>query len=222
MINTSQNTNFKSRIVVSSSAYQAKPLRELEKSGKLFGFPSFSLDEVKFLLNEGFTAEMRTCSAGTMKAKDGNEFFGFHFDAHDPEYPWKKSYNAWHHLEKGLLDAQERIRGGVKNTQLRGFLFGAYSAHDFENRDESMEQAQNLVRFFQDTGVKFSALLGQRSKKYGAGREETVSHFHYSLPKDEYTVSFNKCSDVKTIEDLRKSFEIVILDEGDTFEFRGD
>lgn len=200
MINNSQNTNFKSRIVVSQTAYNALPLASLCKQGKSVDI--WTAKGSKFLKEDGFTSRIEDCTAGIIKAKGGDEFYMFHFD------PEEKTENDWDNVEKTLIAAQERLRKGNPRVPLEGLLVGAKVEYK-----SSVDQAWNLLNFLQGTGVKVSSLLFQA--------QNGVSNIHYSLPKDEMTLCFNTFMSPQNEEELACKFSHIEPD-GDIFEFRGD
>lgn len=200
MINNAQNTNFKSRIVVSQTAYNALPLASLSKQGKVVD--TWTPKGAKFLKEDGFTSRIEDCTAGIIKAKGGDEFYMFHFDPKD------KTENDWDKVEETLIAAQGRLRKANPNTPLEGFLVGAKIGYK-----SSVDQAWNLLNFLQDTGVKVSSLLLQA--------QNGVSNIHYSLPKDEMTICFNTFMSPRNEDELAYKFSHIEPD-GDMFEFRGD
>lgn len=199
MINNLQNTNFKSRIVVSSKAYNAKPLEELYKCGKSVEGP-WTLKEAKFLSDEGYTDGISTCVAGILKEKNGNNFYIFHFYPHDNVNPWPK-------LKRGLRAAIKKLKNGNPKAQLEGIMIGGKN-----HFIESKRQADNLVRLLKKSRINMTELLLQPG--YG------ISDFHYSLHKDEMTFHFNFLT--RSHKDLGEHFEKIDIKDSDTFEFRDD
>lgn len=197
MISNSQNTNFGTKIVVSREAYDRKPLWFLRKFGKSVEFP-WTMKESKFLKRQGFTSGAVTCTSGILKVKDGDEFYIFHIN------PDRKE-NSWSVVKNELVKAQERLKQGNKDVVLEGFLIGANPQFL-----KSIEYAQDMMRFFKETGVHFSALLGQKTP---------YADLHYSQPKDTVTIAFPYCREVKDFSGLEKTFSHVVIDDGDTIQF---
>ena len=198
MINNLQNTNFQAKIIPSKKLYNAKALGDLIEQGKYVDSP-WTLKESRFSPDECFTEGAITCTTGFLKAKGGKEFYMFHLDPHCGENL------IWGQISRGLAEVQERLKADGKKV-LEGFLLGASSSDE-----HSMEQAKNLIKFFKQTGVNFSALLGQK--------DQPLANLHYSLPKNEATITFDHCNELRKERDLNKSFSEVIIGD-DEFEFQ--
>lgn len=197
MFNNLQNTNFGIKIIVSDLAYEKKPFSKLIEENKYINSP-LTMQGAKFLGDEGFTDGAIICTAGFLKAKDGDEFFMFHLNPDNSE-------NSWEKIKTGFLNAEKRLSCcGAKG--LEGFLIGADSSDKY-----GMGKADYIIDFFQKTRVKFSALIGQIYMPW--------ANLHYSLPKNEATVTFHNCESVKNIKGLKRFFSKVIEGNNDIFEF---
>lgn len=195
MLNNLQNTNFKSKIIVSKNCFNSKPLLELKQQGKYVGFP-WTMEQAKFFNEEGYTDNVGVCTAGILKQKGGDKFFLFHLI---PSCDWEE-------VEKGLKGVCEAFKKTGKDIE--SFLIGGWIY-----KDMGMEEGINIVNLFQNLGVKTTALFGQ--KNFGG------SALHYSLPKDEATIIFNDCNTVTDVNELKKPFSKIILGDCDSFEFEG-
>lgn len=201
MINNLQNTNFKSRILISRQDYLAKPLVELRKSGRSVDSP-WTMQQAGFFCTEGFTDDIEDCTAGILKAKRGNEFYMFHFD------PEEKFQNSWDKLEEGLSKVVDKLKNGNPNTPLEAFLVG--SKLGYKN---SVDQAWNLLGFLQERCVNVGAMLFQE--------QNGLSHLYYSLPNDEMTVFTKGLNPIKDMNDLEYKYSC-IMQGNHQFEFRGN
>lgn len=175
------------------------------------GYP-YSLQESKFIQTEGYTERMLQCTAGLLKARGGDEAYIFHLHPDN-------IHNNWQAVKDELTGVQERLKKQNPNTILEGFLVGAKARKDVEwpnpPNSKTRQQANNLLKFFQQTGVEFSAFLIQA--------KDIVSCFHYSLLEDEITLYVNSlelCK--KPIKTLNGLYSKRLIGKNDKIELIGD
>lgn len=199
------------KIVVSRKAYQQMPLEKLRQAGKSIEHP-WTLKESIFVRDEGFTDDIKYCTAGLLRARGGDEAYLFHLHPDNVD-------NTWQDIENELVAVQQRLRKGNANTILKNFMVGARRKKDVKwpgsANSKTSQLAGRLLHFFNRTDVETSALLIQDS--------EVVSAFHFSLPKDEITLYANSlelCS--KPIETLDGLYARRIIAPNDEIEIRGD
>lgn len=184
-------------IVVSRRAFDAKPILELEKLGKTVCSP-WTPSQTIYSKDEAVLEGAVVCTTGILKAKGGDEAAVFHFD---PEA------NTLDEIQRHLKEVQERLKT-TGSEKLEGFLFGA---SDFIK--SSRVQAKGIMKHFEKTKVDFAALLMQKNHPW--------ANLHFSLPKNEATVTFWKCQNLKYPKELKGAFKEVVSGTHN-FEIRGN
>lgn len=207
-----QNTNFKSRIVVSSWAYREKPLYNLESMGK-YVCGRWHINDAK-TLNEGFSDGAGPCTIGFLKAKGMKKGYLFHLDpTHLFSLDSDDFGKLFEPIQKTITGVVENLRkqSGAEKPEVEGILTGG--CLKFE---DSILQYKKLMELFDNLKVGYSALLGQ--KRFTAG-----TNMHASVPKDEYTLELSDCiaktgSKEGDHAELQKYFDVVKIRPEDTIE----
>lgn len=200
MISNSQNTNFKSKILIPSSAYVRRPAKEIIAPQN---YIDWRFDHSLFPNKEGYSDEAQTCAMGFLKRKNARKFFFFHFN---PGHEWTN-------VEKWLLEAQKKLSRGDEKFQ--GFLIGG----DYLYK-RSEEQAKRLMDFFHKKDIEFSAFLGQK-RDYDendprmAGRRSPSSDIFYYSPKDIVKINSSENKGISSIDEYKNLYTDVVINDND-------
>lgn len=214
--NQNQNKlNFKANIeiVAAKAEFERLPLNFLKDGGQYVGYPWTIYQSAKFL-KEGFTDNASVCTEGFIQ--NGKNGFIFHLQ---PE----NSANSNATIARKFKDAADQLKN--QNGELSAFLTGGNPLYG-----ESWKLYEFITKLLRDDfKIPFSSIWGHRksentdlyasalSQRYVvcANWERKPLAWQRELHKDYF-----EPEEIRSIKDLKKVYEDVIIDKNDIVIFR--